>query len=151
MYPSNPFDVNRLRIPHSGHPVPVGPKQRIVRCKRARKKTGGLFLKGPIPWRWLAVAARLPGRALAVGLVLWHLVGLKSCRTVRLSPSTARSLGLSPRTARRGLVALEDAGLAAVDHHRGRSPNITVLDVAEPSESSDAAEPTDSRTDTAPP
>lgn len=85
------------------------------------------------------MAARLPGRALAVGIVLWHLVGLRRHWTVRLSPSKTRSLGLSPRVTRRGLKALEGAGLVAVDRHRGRSPEVTVLNVPE-RESFDAAE-----------
>jgi DNA-binding transcriptional ArsR family regulator len=96
-----------------------------------RHKARELFLKGPIPWRWVQAAARLPGHALAVGLALWHLIGLRKCHMVRLSPSKPRSLGLSPRVARRGLKALERAGLLAVDRHRGRSPDVTVLDVAE--------------------
>jgi hypothetical protein len=33
------------------------------------------FLKGPVPMPWLATAARLPGKALAVGIALWRLGG----------------------------------------------------------------------------
>jgi hypothetical protein len=119
------FDPQRLQLP--GHdlkawfPPPARPKT-------PRHKQGELFLKGPIPWTWLQVAARLPGRALAVALVIWHLLGLRKSNTVRLAPSKARSLGLSPRVVRRGLAALEGAGLVAVDRHRGRGPDVTVLD-----------------------
>lgn len=102
------------------------------RSRAPRHTRGELFLKGPIPWRWLELAAALPGRALAVALVVWHLVGLKKCQTVKLAPSKIRSLGLSPRVARRGLNALERAGLVAVDRHRGRSANVTVLDAPQP-------------------
>jgi hypothetical protein len=135
MYPGDHFDADRFRIPHSARAMPGGvipltpPPPRRPRIPR--HKAGELFLRGPIPWRWVQAAARLPGRALAVGCVLWHLIGLRKCHMVRLSPSKTRSLGLSPRVARRGLKALEEAGLVAVDRHRGRSPDVTVLDVAE--------------------
>jgi len=117
------------------HQTPRQPRRPTI----PRHKPRELFLRGPIPWRWLEMAARLPGRALAVGIVLWHLVGLRRHWTVRLSPSKTRSLGLSPRVTRRGLKALEGAGLVAVDRHRGRSPEVTVLNVPE-RESFDAAE-----------
>jgi len=134
MYPSDPFDVDRLRLPGTSHALPViaaQPQQQPVRSKTPHHKPGELFLKGPIPWRWLEVAAKLPGRALAVALVLWHLVGLRKCRMVRLSPSKTRSLGLSSRVSRRGLKALEGASLVSVDRHRGRGPDVTVLDAPE--------------------
>lgn len=114
----NLFDVDRLRIPDR---MPTG-----IAKKAPRHKPGELFLKGPIPWAWLEKAARLPGKALAVGLVAWHLRGLRKTNNFRLEPSKVRSLGLSPRVARRGLKALENAGLVAVDRHRGRSPDVTL-------------------------
>jgi len=139
--PHDPYDPDRLRIAASGHLIPAGPQQhpipRAARPRTPRHKPGELFLKGPIPWPWLQVAARLPGHALAVGVVLWHLIGLKKRSTVRLSPSKTRSLGLSPRVSRRGLKALETAGLVAVDRHRGRAPDVTVLEA--PERHSDAA------------
>lgn len=128
----NPFDVDRLRIPDSGHlMLSSGNHQKPrqpPRPRLPRHKPGELFLRGPIPWRWLEAAARLPGRAFVVGVVLWHLAGLRRHRTVRLTPSKTRSLGLSPRVTRRGLKALEGASLIAVDRHRGRSPDVTILD-----------------------
>jgi len=143
MCPSDPFDVDRLRIRDSAHLMPPSGSHQTPHQPRRpeipRHKPGELFLRGPIPWRWLEMAARLPGRALAVGIVLWHLVGLRKHWTVRLSPSKTRSLGLSPRVTRRGLKGLEGAGLVAVDRHRGRSPDVTVLD-APGHELSDVAE-----------
>ena len=101
MCPTDPFDADRLRIPHTGNLIPWGVKRQTPceprRPRIPRHKHGELFLKGPIPWRWLVLAAQLPGRALAVGVALWHLVGMQKHHTVRLPPSKARSLGLSPR------------------------------------------------------
>ena len=99
---TDPFDVSRLRIPDAMPVVSQPP-----RPKAPRHKPGEMFLKGPIPWEWLEKAARLPGQALAVGLVAWHLRGLRSSNSFRLEPSKVRSLGLSPRAARRGVKALE--------------------------------------------
>ena len=39
--------------------------------------TGDRFLKGPVPWSWIAGAAALPGQALLVGLCIWRLAGAK--------------------------------------------------------------------------
>ena len=41
----------------------------------------GRFLKGPVPWLWIVVAAALPGKALLIGLCLWRLAGAMKCRT----------------------------------------------------------------------
>lgn len=41
-------------------------------------------LKGPIPWGWLDRAGRLSGKALAVGLVLWHYAGMTRRRSIHV-------------------------------------------------------------------
>lgn len=93
-----------------------------------RRKSGGEFLRGPIPMAWLAKAARLRGRALAVGLGVWFKAGLTKQREVQLSGSVLRRLGLHRRVGYRGLAALEGAGLVSVDRHSGRCPVVTILD-----------------------
>lgn len=116
---TDPFDVGRLQI--AGGPLPS------KRPQAPRHHPGEPFLKGPVPWSWLERAMQLPGKALAVGLVAWHLRGMRQSNTFRLAPSKLRSAGLSPRVARRGLKALEGAGLVAVDRHRGCAPDLTLL------------------------
>jgi hypothetical protein len=76
--PDNTFDVDSLRLP-SGIAVP------LTRPKSQRFGPGQKFLRGPIPWDWLSGASRLPGKALQVGLVIWHLGGLKNAMTIELS------------------------------------------------------------------
>jgi hypothetical protein len=120
MTPDSSFDVRRFQM--TGQPLPCPPK----RPKAPRHKPGDLFLKGPIPWSWLTEAMQLPGKALAVGLVAWHLCGLKKSHTVHMEPSKLRSAGMSPRVARRGLKVLENAGLVAVSRHQGRAPDVTI-------------------------
>jgi hypothetical protein len=118
----NAFEPGRLAWESSQHVIPL-PTKRV----KARSHVEQCFLKGPIPWAWLQRATPLPGKALAVGLVLWFLKGLRRQNTVRLEPSKVRSLGLSRRQCYRGLEALEQAGLVAVQRQLGSAPTVTIL------------------------
>jgi hypothetical protein len=62
------------------------------------KIPSGRFLKGPIPWSWIAAAAALPSRALLVGLCLWRLVGAMKTETVFFGNSDLRQLGIDRAT-----------------------------------------------------
>jgi hypothetical protein len=94
-----------------------------------RHHRGQKFLKGPIPWNWLSRAALLPGRALAVALVLWRDAGMRRCRRVPFRLRAAAGLGISRSAARRGLRALEVAGLVTVERPPGLYPQVTLRDV----------------------
>ncbi len=115
---ADPFDPARLTPAPAA--VPTGWEKRPPRHKPGEK-----FLKGPIPWRWVEAASRLPGKALAVGLVVWREAGCRGERTVPLNVS---ALAVPRRTAQRGLTELERAGLVSVDRRRGRPPLVTLLD-----------------------
>jgi hypothetical protein len=75
---------------------------------------------------WLAKAGQLPGRALFVALVLWHLAGLQRTRVVAWQPGRAAALGLRRHAVYRGVRALELAGLITVERRLGRAPRITI-------------------------
>jgi hypothetical protein len=124
MYSGDPYDPIRLAMtPNNGAAATV---RRIV-----RHRAGQGFLKGPIPWPWLCAAGRLRGKALAVGLLCWHLAALRKVRAgkpVRWEPRIAKPFGLDRRAVYRGLAALERAELLAVERHQGRCPVITILD-----------------------
>jgi hypothetical protein len=93
-----------------------------------RHAQGERFLRGPIPWLWLAAAARLPGKALHVAVQLWHWAGIK--RTAEISLSMVdmyRQLGVNRHSGARGLKVLEKARLVSVVRHRGRHPIVTIL------------------------
>ncbi len=128
MIANNAFEPERLAWKPSEIPVRLT-RQRV----KARTEVGQCFLKGPIPWAWLQRATPLRGKALAVGLVLWFLKGLRKQSTVRLEPSKVRSLGLSRRQCYRALDALEQAGLVAVQRHLGSAPDVTILAATESS------------------
>ncbi len=114
----NPFDPSRL-APAPDH-VPTGRENRPPRHGQGER-----FLKGPIPWRWVEVAATLPGKALAVALVIWREAGCRNERTVPLNLSAVR---MPRRTAQRALQTLERAGLVGVAHRSGRPPLVTLND-----------------------
>jgi hypothetical protein len=95
-----------------------------------RHQPGEVFLKGPIPWAWLLRAGRLPGRALHVALVLWREAGCKNSRTVPFRLSLAVQFGVHADTARRGLHALESAGLISSRYIPGRYLEVTLLNVS---------------------
>ena len=52
---------------------------------RLLQRKGGRFLRGPVPLEQLATAARLPGSALAVLLLIHHQTAVSGLTAVRLS------------------------------------------------------------------
>ena len=101
--------------------------QSVVRIPRPSPRER--FLCGPIPWRWIMEAARLPGRALHVGLAIWLYARIRRTGEVRLSVAPLYAeLGVSRTAAGRALRHLEQARLIAVVRHVGRKPIVTLLD-----------------------
>jgi hypothetical protein len=118
----HPLDLDQFRANRKGDLRPA-------KCTRApRHKAGEWFLKGPIPGEWLTRAAGLSFRALRVGLALWYLAGMTKRRAVKPTWDTWQRFGLSPDAGGRGLIALEQAGLVAVDRSPGRCPVVTILE-----------------------
>jgi DNA-binding MarR family transcriptional regulator len=113
---------------------PVKPLPLAAQRKAPRHQPGEKFLKGPIPMNWLNRAAGLPGKALHVGIALWHLAGLtRHVSTVSLSATVLRDMGISRTTGYRALAALEEAGLVRVERQPGRLSRVTILAIkAEP-------------------
>ena len=101
------------------------------RRKPWRRKPGATrpFLKGPIPLDWLAAAHAAGGSALATGLALWFQRGVRGDPgPVKVTSAVRRRLRLSQDGARRGLSALESAGLArVVKGGRGRCPVVEIV------------------------
>ena len=102
------------------------PSRKRREAKRARRQ--GEFLKGPIRLEWVCQAARLSGRALAVGLALLFKAGVSgSEEDIPLAPQLLERFGVSRRSTYRALESLERAGLVKVKRHRGRCPRVTVV------------------------
>ncbi len=86
----------------------------------------GAFIKGPLDMAWLRAAMQLRGRALAVGLFILFVAGLKKSRTVRIRIA---SIPISRSAASRGLTALEKAGLVRVRRSKGHWPTVQIIEV----------------------
>jgi hypothetical protein len=118
------FDADKLRIPREQI---AEWQEKAASRRRPRRPTGG-FLKGPIPLPWLSSAARLPGKALAVGLALWFESGRKRRRQVTLTGPILERFRVSRFATYRALHFLEQAALVTVDRRVGKNPIVTLLD-----------------------
>jgi hypothetical protein len=101
------------------------PTRKIELPTRERRKAGQYI--PPVSLAWFDRACVLPGKALAVGLVLWRLARLKKTNNVVLTNAALKRHGLSRWVKCPALQALERAGLVAVRRRPKRSPEITLL------------------------
>jgi hypothetical protein len=109
-----------------------GGAYREARPRRTATPLGGYYLRGPVPLAWLSAAARLPGSALAVGIALWYLAGLRRTRQdLALSSERLQEFGVSRHAKDRALRHLAEAGLVEVARKKGRSPRVTLFAPAE--------------------
>jgi hypothetical protein len=97
--------------------------------KTKRPRTDQPFLRGPVPLGWLATAHAAGGSALAVGVALWFQRGVRGDPgPVKVTSAVRRRLELTQDQSRRGLAALESAGLArVVKGGRGRCTVVEIL------------------------
>lgn len=87
------------------------------------------YLKGPVPWPWLQRAMRAPGKAVSVGIALWHLAGMKGSPRFGVTVGRlARETGLAPRTCQRAIRSLEADGLIQVDRPPGRKMQVVIIE-----------------------
>jgi hypothetical protein len=89
----------------------------------------GRFLKGPFPWAQFVIAAKLPGRALALWLAIHHQAALAKRDTVVLSPLMLAELRISRGVKFIALHSLAQAGLIALEQRRGRVTRVRLLPV----------------------
>jgi hypothetical protein len=97
-------------------------KNYVLTAQRSQR-----FLKGPVPWPWIETAAKLPGKALAVGLALWRLAGAVKSNAIRLSNAEVEALGIDRNAKSRAIRDLERAGLITVERRPGCAPRVTIL------------------------
>ena len=128
------IDVEQFRLGGTGKASAAGtllppPSINTSPPSGSHQTSQRLFVKGPIPLRWLTEAARLPGKSpIVVGVALFHLAGLKGTRSgLALCPKRLAPFGLALRTVNHALRTLENAGLVTVDRASGRCPQVTIL------------------------
>ena len=78
---------------------------------------------------WLERAARLPGSALSVALLIRHLYKMRGTDPVVLSNIQADRFGVSANAKRRALRVLEEAGLIRVEQCKGCAPRVIPVEV----------------------
>lgn len=107
-------------------PVTLSEPSRRRKAAQVVRKAGH-FIKGPIPMIWIEQAARLPGKAFAVGMMLWFLRGMAGDKPVKISASLRQRFGVGRKAVGRALTALERAGLIKADRSRGRLHRVWIL------------------------
>src|SRR5262245_42706803 len=110
-----PFDP--AKVPDSQIPA------RKLVSNTIRQRTAKRFIP-PVPLDWFNRACVLPGKALAVGLLLWRLARLKRTWTVVLTQAGLSQSGLSRWTKYPALRALESAGLILVRRRKKKNPEV---------------------------
>ena len=88
------------------------------------------FLRGPIPMAWLNEAARLPGKAINLGIAIWWLDGMAKTKTFKLTGKALDQLGVSRDAAADALKRLEGRGLIRVQRAPGQRPTVEILSAA---------------------
>jgi hypothetical protein len=119
----NYFDPSRWAVPDSEPPLtdPATDKER-----RTKGRKPAPFLKGPLPWPWLLRAMQLPGKTVAVALMLWKESGCQRARTFQFVPGRAAVEGISRWTIHRSLQRLESVGLIGIRRHSEQRLEITL-------------------------
>jgi hypothetical protein len=95
------------------------------------RRAQGRFLKGPIPLQPIALAAQLPGQALAVYITIHHRAALTRNNSVTLPKGLMEQFGVSRDSKARSLHALENACLISVERRKGRTARITLRSSAQ--------------------
>jgi len=88
-----------------------------------------LFLRGPIPLEWLAVAAKLPGKTINVALALWWRHGMAKGKPFKLTQMALKAMNVERDAERAGLARLEQAGLIRVERKPGQRPIVSMLNL----------------------
>lgn len=78
--------------------------------------------------RWLCAASNLPGKALNVGIYIWHLVGMTDSTTVKLPKQKLnKDFGVNRHAVNRSIIALEKSGLITVERRPGCCATVTLI------------------------
>jgi hypothetical protein len=116
------WDPSDFRVVQGGAASP-----KAIVPKRPAAAVGRAFIAGPVDLAWLSQARTLGVTALWVGLLLWHLKGLKRADRFIVSNLFTQKWGVLPDAKARALRALERAGLISVQRSDRRSPLVTLI------------------------
>lgn len=91
-------------------------------------KHSKLFLKGPIPFRWLQIANSLGGSTGIVATGLWFYVGICKSRYFKVDSKLDQFTGVTRQTRQQALKKLKTAGLIHVTNPEGSYPYVEILE-----------------------
>jgi hypothetical protein len=86
----------------------------------------GLFLKGPLPLPELGLVARMPGKALALWLLIRHRTDVSRNGWATLPPRFLNEWGIRQRAKTNALRHLEQAGLIKIEQPKGYMLKVTI-------------------------
>jgi hypothetical protein len=92
------------------HEIDIGLRKRPLR---------GLFIKGPLRLRELSPVARMPGKTLAVYLLIRHRVDLNRGHPATLPKRVIKEWGIGENAKTDALRRLEHAGFIEIDRPKG--------------------------------
>ncbi len=121
------FDLSQFQLPTKSASIPSVPSitTPTTRTMPIDQIKGEEFLAGPIRMGWIEAAARLPGAALQVALLVLHLHVMRGRDWIVLSNVAAKKLGVSSSAKSRALVELEAAGLVEIQIRKpGCAPRV---------------------------
>lgn len=118
------FDPDRLRLVASLTTGPPMPRP----CRNLYSGRGN-FIKGPLYLSWIGAAARLPGSALRVALLVAYRSGMARVSEVLIPGTDLPIFGLTRFSFGRGIKVLERAGLIVATRAAGRKPRIRMLEL----------------------
>jgi hypothetical protein len=125
------FDIASVRSDDPLLPAPPIPARKMELDVHRRRKRDRFI--PPTPLAWFDRVCRLPGKALAVGLILRRLANVHKSDTVTLTNATLQQHGLSRWEKYAALESLKSAGLISIQPRGPRkSPSITLLDPPAP-------------------
>jgi hypothetical protein len=98
--------------------------------RKLRRRKLTRFIAGPLPLPHFFIAASLPGKALAVWLLIHFRTRVLTRSEVTLPADLLGNVGANHRvTKARALRSLETAGLIRVSRAAGRASRITLIEV----------------------
>ena len=80
---------------------------------------------------WLNEAAKLPGKAINLGIAIWWLAGMSKTTAFKLTGKALDQLHVSRDAASSALKRLESQGLIRVQRAPGQRPTVEILSVAQ--------------------
>jgi DNA-binding transcriptional ArsR family regulator len=120
------FDIEDFRLPRSLYgEIPT-------RQLPPRPAEGEPFIRGPIPFAWIALASRLPRSCLIVAMAARYLRSRYPHKPAWSLAEIGWRAGLEESSARKSLQALSEAGLISFTRRQGRKPALSILELAEP-------------------